>query len=52
MRESTSFGRLRALNEEHFRRHLDTHVLGLILASQPAAKHFDSSGGSIINIGF
>jgi 3-oxoacyl-[acyl-carrier protein] reductase len=33
-------------------RHLDTHVLGLILASQPAAKHFDSSGGSIINIGF
>jgi 3-oxoacyl-[acyl-carrier protein] reductase len=28
----------------------DLNVLGLILTSQEAAKHFDKSGGSIVNI--
>ncbi len=35
---------------EHFHRQFDLNVLGLILASQQAVKHFDTSGGSIINI--
>jgi 3-oxoacyl-[acyl-carrier protein] reductase len=35
---------------EHFHRQFDLNVLGLILASQQAVKHFSTSGGSIINI--
>jgi 3-oxoacyl-[acyl-carrier protein] reductase len=35
---------------EHFHRQFDLNVLGLILASQEAVKHFGSSGGTIINI--
>jgi len=35
---------------EHFHKHFDLNVLGLILASQQAAKNFGSTGGSIINI--
>jgi 3-oxoacyl-[acyl-carrier protein] reductase len=38
------------VTEPHFHRMFDTNVLGLILASQLAAKYFDSAGGSIINI--
>jgi 3-oxoacyl-[acyl-carrier protein] reductase len=38
------------LTEEHFHRHFDLNVLGLLLASQAAAKQFDGAGGSIINI--
>jgi 3-oxoacyl-[acyl-carrier protein] reductase len=38
------------ITEEHFHKMFDLNVLGLILASKEAAKHFDSSGGSIINI--
>jgi 3-oxoacyl-[acyl-carrier protein] reductase len=37
--------------ESEYRRQFDTNVLGLILASQEAAKHFGDKGGSIINIG-
>lgn len=45
------FAPLEAVTEEQFRRQFDTNVLGLILATQEAAKHFGSEGGSVINIG-
>jgi 3-oxoacyl-[acyl-carrier protein] reductase len=35
---------------EHFHKHFDLNVLGLLLASQEAAKFFGDSGGSIVNI--
>jgi 3-oxoacyl-[acyl-carrier protein] reductase len=38
------------ITEEHFHKHFDLNVLGLILTSQQAAKYFGSAGGSIINI--
>jgi 3-oxoacyl-[acyl-carrier protein] reductase len=41
---------LEEITAEHFHKMFDLNVLGLILASKEAAKHFDSSGGSIINI--
>jgi 3-oxoacyl-[acyl-carrier protein] reductase len=41
---------LEAVTEEHFHKQFDLNVLGLILASQEAAKHFGSAGGSLINI--
>jgi 3-oxoacyl-[acyl-carrier protein] reductase len=39
------------VTEQQFHRMFDTNVLGMILATQAALKHFTSSGGSIINIG-
>ena len=44
------FWPLEKVTPEHFHKMFDLNVLGLILASQEAAKHFDASGGSIINI--
>ncbi len=44
------FSPLEGVTEEHFHKHFDLNVLGLILASKEAARHFDSAGGSIINI--
>lgn len=44
------FSPLEGVTEEHFHKQFDVNVLGLILASQAAAKHFDPAGGSIINI--
>ena len=44
------FSPLESITEEHFHKHFDLNVLGLILASQAAARHFDPAGGSIINI--
>jgi 3-oxoacyl-[acyl-carrier protein] reductase len=41
---------LEAVTEEHFHKHFNLNVLGLILASQEAAKHFGPAGGSIVNI--
>jgi len=38
------------ITEDHFHKHFDLNVLGLILTSQQAAKYFGSAGGSIINI--
>jgi 3-oxoacyl-[acyl-carrier protein] reductase len=38
------------ITEEHFHKHFDTNVLGLLLTTQAAVKHL-SAGGSIINIG-
>ncbi|MGC2658072.1 MAG: glucose 1-dehydrogenase [Bryobacteraceae bacterium] len=45
------FAPLAEITEEQFHRQFNTNVLGLILASQEAAKHFGTEGGSIINIG-
>src|SRR6476661_703054 len=39
------------ISEEHFHRHFDTNVLGMLLVTQEALKHFNASGGSIINVG-
>jgi 3-oxoacyl-[acyl-carrier protein] reductase len=39
------------VTEQQFHRMFDTNVLGMILASQEALKHFNVNGGSIINIG-
>jgi len=44
------FAPLEEVTPEHFHKHFDLNVLGLILASQEAVKHFDSAGGSIVNI--
>jgi len=42
---------LEEANEEHFHRHFDTNVLGMLLVTQEALKHFNAAGGSIINVG-
>src|SRR5438067_1506894 len=44
------FSPLENVTEEHFQKHFDTNVLGLVLASKEAAKYFGPEGGSIINI--
>jgi len=44
------FSPLEGITEEHFRKQFDVNVLGVLLASQAAARHFDAAGGSIINI--
>jgi 3-oxoacyl-[acyl-carrier protein] reductase len=41
---------LEAVTEDEFHREFNTNVLGLILATQEALKHFNSEGGSVINI--
>lgn len=41
---------LEAITEEEFHRQFNTNVLGTILSTQEAAKHFGEKGGSIINI--
>jgi len=45
------FEPLEAVTEEEFHREFNINVLGLILATQEAAKHFGPAGGSVINIG-
>jgi len=44
------FAPLESITPEHFHKQFDLNVLGLLLASQEAAKMFGSDGGSIINI--
>lgn len=41
---------LEKLTEEHFHKQFNLNVLGLLFATQAAAKQFDAGGGSIINI--
>jgi 3-oxoacyl-[acyl-carrier protein] reductase len=45
------FSPLGEVTEEKFHRQFNTNVLGLLLATQAAAKLFGPEGGSIINIG-
>jgi 3-oxoacyl-[acyl-carrier protein] reductase len=42
---------LEAVTEQQFHRMFDTNVLGMLLVTQEGLKHFNSEGGSIINIG-
>src|SRR5262249_21816669 len=44
------FAALGEITEEQFHAQFNTNVLGLILATQEAAKHFGAEGGSVINI--
>ena len=44
------FAPLEDVTAEHFHKQFDLNVLGLILATQEAVKHFGPAGGSIINI--
>jgi len=44
------FAPLEEVTEEHIHKHCDLNVLGLLLSSKEALRHFDSAGGSIINI--
>jgi len=44
------FAPLENVTAEHFHKMFDLNVLGLILASQEAVKHFGHAGGNIINI--
>jgi 3-oxoacyl-[acyl-carrier protein] reductase len=45
------FAALEEITEEQFHKQFNTNVLGLILATQEAAKYFGTDGGSVINIG-
>ncbi len=40
---------LESVTEEHFHKHFDLNVLGLLLTSQEALKYFGPEGGSIVN---
>jgi 3-oxoacyl-[acyl-carrier protein] reductase len=44
------FAPLEAVTAEHFHKQFNLNVLGLILTTQEAVKHFGPSGGAIINI--
>ncbi len=44
------FAPLEAVTEEHFHKQFNLNVLGLILSTQEAVKHFGPEGGSIVNI--
>jgi 3-oxoacyl-[acyl-carrier protein] reductase len=41
---------LENVNEDHFHKQFNVNVLGLILTSQEAVKHFGPEGGAIVNI--
>jgi 3-oxoacyl-[acyl-carrier protein] reductase len=45
-----NFAPLPEITLEHFQKHFDLNVLGLILATQEAARLMGSGGGSIVNI--
>jgi 3-oxoacyl-[acyl-carrier protein] reductase len=44
------FAPLDSITTEHFHKQFNLNVLGLLLATQEAVKHFGSAGGSVINI--
>jgi 3-oxoacyl-[acyl-carrier protein] reductase len=44
------FSPLGDVTEAHFHKQFDVNVLGLLLASQAAVKHFGPAGGSIVNV--
>lgn len=45
------FAPLEAITPEHYHRHFNLNVLGLLLTTREAVKLFPATGGSIINIG-
>ncbi len=44
------FAPLEAITAEHFHKQYNLNVLGLLLTTQEAAKHFGPAGGSIVNL--
>src|SRR3989440_4375286 len=44
------FAPLGEVTAEHFHKQFDLNVLGLILATREAVKHFGPGGGSIVNV--
>src|SRR4051812_25555335 len=42
---------LEAITAEHYHRIFNINVLGLLMTTQEAVKHFPATGGSIINVG-
>lgn len=45
------FAPIETVTPDHFHKHFNLNVLGLLLTTQAALKHFSQEGGSIINIG-
>ena len=45
------FSPLEEVTEEHFHKHFNLNVLGLLLTTKEAVKHMGPEGGSVINIG-
>jgi 3-oxoacyl-[acyl-carrier protein] reductase len=45
------FSPLEGVTEEHFHKHFNINVLGLLFTTKEAVKHMGPEGGSIINIG-
>jgi 3-oxoacyl-[acyl-carrier protein] reductase len=44
------FAPLESVTEQHFHKHFDLNVLGLLLATKEAVQHMGPEGGSVINI--
>ena len=44
------FGPLENLTEQHYHKQFNLNVLGLLLTTQEAVKHFTPAGGSVVNI--
>ncbi|HXP97993.1 MAG TPA: glucose 1-dehydrogenase [Telmatospirillum sp.] len=44
------FASLETITAAHFHKHFDLNVLGLLLVSQEAVRHFAAGGGAIVNI--
>jgi 3-oxoacyl-[acyl-carrier protein] reductase len=44
------FRLLSEITPEHFHKHVDLNVLGVLLTTQEAAKYFGPEGGSVVNI--
>ncbi len=44
------FSPLEAITPEHFHKQFDLNVLGLLLTTQEAVKHFPATGGNVVNI--
>ncbi|MGO8767077.1 MAG: SDR family NAD(P)-dependent oxidoreductase [Limisphaerales bacterium] len=44
------FAPLEQITEEHFHKQFNLNVLGLLLTTQEAVKHFNPAGGSIVNV--
>src|SRR5205807_3754316 len=44
------FAPLEAISAEHFHKHFDLNVLGLLWTTQEAVRHFGPSGGNIVNV--
>ncbi|HSZ57959.1 MAG TPA: glucose 1-dehydrogenase [Tepidisphaeraceae bacterium] len=45
-----NFAPLEQITPEHFQKHFELNVLGLIVAIQEAVRHFGPEGGSIVNL--